>query len=515
MSALLLMLLTGPSSALAAPFLVHRFPVMASSFPHTQRAGGRLLYFMPYGDPRLWRTDGTPEGTVPLLPEGHPYGIRPLAPDDLATLGDAAYFVLPNEGPERRVWRSDGTAAGTVPQDILRPQTMAGGEQTLYVLTVQPELFRNTLWRIERGSGGGDSPPILTGTTSNGFWLPGASDGVVTAGRLFFRATTVFSQFGEFTDRTQLWTSDGSGFGELVLDFADLVPPSFYRQRIQETAVFGGRIALYATPNNENTTLWINDGTTEGTIVIQAEPAIDNPSAFGFPIGRLGSAGGRLFFWKRAPDGSRPRLWTSDGTPAGTRVVLDESLARDRPFPDDPTAVIDVQGTGYFLAWKATAGAGRSGYALWRTDGTAAGTRPVADLPLSEHGLLPKDLGHAGDTFLFWHIATPGGAYGHEELWGVRPGESNLDRLRAAVAQLPDACDERPGLQPALARVRRQIRRTQADPAEADRALGRVARVLRALRGSAVTTLPRGGVDRDCRRAITRAIRRAVEARAA
>ena len=66
-------------------------------------------------------------------------------------------------------------------------------------------------------------------------------------------------------------------------------------------------------------------------------------------------------------------LWTSDGTPAGTRPLtrFAEPLPFDR-LPDESVGTV-IDGVLYFLADDGT------GRDLWQTDGTVQGTRRVTD----------------------------------------------------------------------------------------------------------------------------------------
>ncbi|WP_110515991.1 ELWxxDGT repeat protein [Herpetosiphon llansteffanensis] len=70
--------------------------------------------FISFSD-RIWRTDGTLEGTYPL-------DVNPSGPDAaviLNTLDDYIYFIADHSSYGRELWRSDGTSAGTtLVQDI-------------------------------------------------------------------------------------------------------------------------------------------------------------------------------------------------------------------------------------------------------------------------------------------------------------------------------------------------------------------------------------------------------------
>ncbi|MEO5647621.1 MAG: hypothetical protein ABIQ56_04625, partial [Chitinophagaceae bacterium] len=59
----------------------------------------------------LWKTDGTPNGTVMVVPPG--MGTVPLSPLGFKAVGNLLYFAASTLVTGRELWRSDGTVAGT------------------------------------------------------------------------------------------------------------------------------------------------------------------------------------------------------------------------------------------------------------------------------------------------------------------------------------------------------------------------------------------------------------------
>ncbi len=96
--------------------------------------------------------------------------------------------------------------------------------------------------------------------------------------------------------------------------------------------------------------------------------------ALGQPNGPLFAIGNQIYFAKyEAATGIE--LWTSDGTPGGTRLVKDLNAGSAN---SNPRYFTDVGGVLYFGA----NGAG-SGYNLWRSDGTSSGTVLVKQVDLT------------------------------------------------------------------------------------------------------------------------------------
>jgi ELWxxDGT repeat protein len=141
--------------------------------------------------------------------------------------------------------------------------------------------------------------------------------------------------------------------------------------------------------------LWRSDGTAEGTFVLkefveQRDPVFGQSVAFG-----LAAVGPWLVF--AADDGVHgPALWRSDGTAAGTTLLREVTpfapVVSRSPIRFFTTAL----GRLYF-----TADDGVHGFELWQTDGTPEGTRMVQDLAPESASSYPERLTAAGDRLFF------------------------------------------------------------------------------------------------------------------
>ncbi|HEX8439098.1 ELWxxDGT repeat protein [Archangium sp.] len=106
-------------------------------------------------------------------------------------------------------------------------------------------------------------------------------------------------------------------------------------------------------------------GTAELVKDILPAPAVPGPTAASEPRDFLW-VGDTLYF--TATDALHGReLWASDGTAAGTRLVLDIAPAS---MSAEPTVLTQYKGYLYFIARDDVS------QRLWRSDGTAAGTQP-------------------------------------------------------------------------------------------------------------------------------------------
>ncbi len=150
----------------------------------------------------------------------------------------------------------------------------------------------------------------------------------------------------------------------------------------------------------------------------------------------LGTIGGRVVFAAHGGPGVGRELFVSDGTPAGTHLVREI-----RPGPDDAIPLIPDVGDRPQPSFVAgglaffPADDGVHGLELWCSDGTANGTRLIADLAPGLAASAPVPLAVLGTRFLF--TATDG-THGRE-LWISDGSAVGTVRLTDAVPGSGDA----------------------------------------------------------------------------
>jgi len=377
--------------------------------------------------PQPWVSDLTPGGSQPIRRVGDSLaaGGRIAA---LTALGGGAVFSGCDES-DGAVWGSDGTAAGTA---LLGVRTPCGSLAKVSFAKVGSLAFfvlgdglhdRAGLWRTDGSDPGTRQLLDLAANEVSGL--------AAVRGKLLFRLTPLPpSSPLDFWD---LWTSDGTAQGtQPAFRLPLLGEPRF--TPAGDDLLF---VATDAAPPSASH-LWITDGTEAGTRRLAPVDALDPAPAI-----RLGD---RTFFLASTRDRRiSGELWSTDGTSAGTAPVIADANA---PHPEFPHSLVAFQGALYFFANSSD----QRSLGLWRSDGTAAGTRLLFEPPMpftlsSVLAFLYPQLTVAGDHLFFrwddfvhgtelWR--SDGTAAGSALVADVAPGRahSRLAGLTAAGGKL-------------------------------------------------------------------------------
>jgi len=425
---------------------------------------GRLLLAISGGQPELWWSDGSPRGLRPFLEIVHGRGAATVS---AARVVDGRAFLVIDDGRQgRQLWTSDGTAAGTLrissfAPDPLRqidlPRLRVGGR---WYFIADDGVHGRELWRTDG---------TRQGTRLVADLCPGpcGSDPQDLSLRDFGGSPGVFFTAAAPEGPRALWQTDGAPEGTSRLTSPGVEATT----GIQYGSLFSARTAALGDE------LWITGGTPETTELLTDLGLQENSGSHPYPLGAFGN---RLFFTTgEPPEGFR--LWTSDGTTAGTRTLptppaLDEHnglgairLGERMLFlgstraPDSSLALwaTDDKGAGFsrltppgvavqssleivgtravFFATDA-----EHGYELWASEGTPASTHLVVDLvPGPDPGGLDLVRFPRGGQLLFrgWNTSilwlTNGTAEGTHRLLDVDPLLAPLERSgQVSVAEV-------------------------------------------------------------------------------
>ena len=362
---------TSEGTALAHP-LAPEMPVAAF--------GSQLVFHADDGTRggEPWITDGTVQGTR-LLRDVNPgpdgafdarFNLTRPVPD-----GDRLLFFAYSRPTGFELWESDGTEKGTRLLHDLDTQASSvprafdgspAGELAdfggLLLFTAEEPAHGAELWR----SDGSEAGTVLVRDLvpgpdphSEGFLRPvGPEELTATDRRAYFAADLPL--WGPV-----LWRTNGWASGTQPVEDPSAWPGLGPNSLVANPAAGSGADLVYrAMLNLEQSPVWRSDGTGSGTYpVTSSSPGVLVP--FGDRV-LFGAAGG---------------LWETDGTIAGTLEILDFGRAGLGPrFNWSPA---ELPAGLVFAAYDGLVGA-----EPWFTDGTAARTRPIADLRPGPQGSL-------------------------------------------------------------------------------------------------------------------------------
>jgi ELWxxDGT repeat protein len=182
--------------------------------------------------------------------------------------------------------------------------------------------------------------------------------------KLFFQTRTPVGS----NTRIDLWVTDGTPSGTKIIKE---IETTFFDLDIFSPVAFANK--LYFAHRKS---LWSSDGTEAGTNIVATIPT--NTVVGDGAIGTISAINGKLYFLATS-DAAGREPWVSDGTAAGTQMLLDI-------FPGPKSSATPSVNRAYFQVWNGqvlfSANDGGSGYGLWKTDGTAAGTNLVTARPI-------------------------------------------------------------------------------------------------------------------------------------
>jgi ELWxxDGT repeat protein len=258
--------------------------------PHVLTAFNGVLYFVGTDErgSELWRSDGTAEGTYfvkDIDTAASDFG--DAQPNGLIVFNNALFFFARDGVNGRQLWKTDGTPAGTIRVSdygagTSNPGLPAAEESTL---AVGSTLFFPGFSSLGRELWRSDGTAAGTGLLKDIF--PGVQSSNVSS---FVSLNNVlYCGADDGPHGYELWRSDGTAAGTyLVRD----IRPGPLGAGVGVSATMGGFVYFFADAGGTVSKLWRSDGTAAGTTPIQD---IIPPGMLSY-IGEMVALNGTLFF---------------------------------------------------------------------------------------------------------------------------------------------------------------------------------------------------------------------------
>ncbi len=284
------------------------------------------------------------------------------SPSSLVNLSGTLYFSGLSVGVGIELWKSNGTASGTVlsvdptPSGQTDPGNLTNLNGTLIFTGIQSQ--GRSLIKSK-----GSSFEIVYPTSGTRSVGSQAKSYAIVDGNLVFLAdnaqTAVSNPRYAASGTTRLFGADLS-----VVNRSNPVK-------------LGSKAYFSATDASHGSELWVTDGTVAGTMMVKDL----NPGFSSSYINEMRESGGLLYFMASTPDAIGWQMWRSDGTSQGTlrltnvaypSGIIGQSIVGER------LATV-ASGNSFKTFFAFTGNVSANGVPLWVTDGTFAGTKIVID----------------------------------------------------------------------------------------------------------------------------------------
>ena len=349
------------------------------------------LYFCAYHGTsygyELWKTDGTETGTV--IVKDIVVGDSGSDPENFYVANGYLFFTANDGTCGNELWKTDGTETGTTfVKDLndysktFKNYTSANGKM-FFSIKYYSDGYKYELWSSD-------------GTEAGTVMLYEVSSEIYET--IAFEDNIYFKGYDVATELYGLWKSDGTVAGTVpVKNMNQGSNPS--SGVVESFIVFEQKILFAADDKIHGTEVWTSDGTEDGTTLLKDIVSNSNGSS----IKSFVNIDGITYFSARDLEHGT-ELWRTDGTTEGTFIVKDI-------YPGAESSNIwdigNLNGTLFFNVYNTTS---NSNYALWKSDGTEAGTEEVISF---EESFYPRDF-FAFDNKMFFTTNDP--TYGIE-LW--------------------------------------------------------------------------------------------------
>ncbi len=361
----------------------------------------------------LWVTAGT-EASTKMVSDIHP-GTTTSWPMYLTAYEGNLIFQARTDAYGQELYITDGTEAGTRLLKEIRPGTMGSAPEGLTAI-------EGKVWFSANDGEHGYELWITDGTTVNTQMLKNINTQSGDSGE----EGSDPENFTAFNGKVYFSADDGNNGHQLHVSNGMTAGTRLVKQIGPSTGadpknlmVFGGRLYFSAFISPGRMLIYRTDGTERGTEVfpaIQEEEYGNNQPLIVF--------NDRLYFWMgNAANGSE--LWSTDGTESGTALVRDINPG---PANSDPgyKGIAVMNNLLYFSAVNND----DQNCQVWVTDGTTAGTRMI----VPDVAPMELPLGYTMGFYVWNEILyfTAGYTSHRDELWKILPPATGMEEITAA-----------------------------------------------------------------------------------
>lgn len=313
----------------------------------------------------LYASNGTEAGTIKLM-DMTSTTIPMMTKSEMSDVNGKFLFInLTDAGHE--IWVSDGTIAGTGMLKDINPSTSACEPLNLTRAGDKVYFYANDnehgqeLWATD-------------GTESGTYLVKDIFSGLVSSlfssstgpGMYAFGDKVMFSAIEDLKIGYELFISDGTEAGTYMVK--DIYNGDYHHSNPLVFASCDKFAIMYATNQVGRTSIFRSDGTDTGTFLVFEDTAsslIKTTFVYSLNLGNYA-------LFSQFYTGMGTELWTSDGTPQGTHVLIDLFPGANSGF------------NGIMCRYKNLAFfSGQNplfGRELWYSDGTQNNTQLYADL---------------------------------------------------------------------------------------------------------------------------------------
>lgn len=392
-------------------------PGISSSAPNGLTVFNGELYFAATTNAEgieLWKSDGTTAGTI-LLKDINS-GSAGSAPEDFTVTNNRLYFSSDNGINGREVWFTDGTLNGTLFIDAYQGVTgsnpsefiSAGSNLPLIfiaghlfesttdfgteVFTINGNSFINSLTRITMDSSFGNPENLFYDNSIGKLYF--SADNGVDGKELYSWDGLSFSEqmisninssgssdpayFVNFSGKIYFSATNGANGIELfeldptnsnavtMIKNINTTTTDSGNSRPNEKVIYNNKIYFAANDGTNGVELWESDGTTAGTQMVlnlNAGSADSNPTNFKL-------YNNRLYFTATNAALGREMFYVN-----GAGNVINVSNINPGSASSNPSELVEYNGKLYFIADDGT-----NGVELWETAGTSLSTVMTVDI---------------------------------------------------------------------------------------------------------------------------------------